>query len=106
LRTFLVIAMVANSLDLVATTFGIHWFGNAEGNPLLAPLAHNHWWAFVLFKGVVVPFLIWHLFRQHRRYPRLVPVGFAIVNVALAVALGQWAGWMAGVMATSPLGPR
>ena len=53
MRIVYFLAIAANSLDLVATTLGIHWFGNREGNPLLAGVAHGHWWAFVLLKGVL-----------------------------------------------------
>jgi uncharacterized membrane protein len=105
MKTFLCVALVANSLDLVATTFGIHWFGNQEGNPLLAPIARGHWWAFVLLKGVVVPLLIVWLFRLRSASPRLAPLGLALVGVVLTAAVGQWAGWMAAVMATTPFHP-
>ncbi len=101
MRTFFFVAVLANSLDLVATAVGIHGFGNQEGNPLLAPIAHGHWWVFVVVKGVLVPLLIVHLFRLRHVHPRLVPVGLALVAAAMTVAVGQWAGWMAGVIATS-----
>ena len=58
MRLVLFLAVVANSLDLFATSVGIHWFGNREGNPLLAPVASQSWPAFVLLKGVLVPLLI------------------------------------------------
>ena len=101
MRTFLFVAVLANSLDLVATSVGIHWFGNQEGNPLLAPIAHGHWLTFVMLKGIVVPLLIVHLFRLRHIHPRLVPLGLALVAAVMTVAVGQWAGWMAGVIATS-----
>ena len=57
MRILLFLAVVANSLDLVLTTVGIHWFGlnNREGNPLLAPLVRHQWLLFVLVKGAIVP---------------------------------------------------
>ena len=51
MRMVLFMAIVANSADLLATTFGIHYFKNGEGNPLLADLAHHHWPIFVMVKG-------------------------------------------------------
>ena len=103
MRIVLFLALVANSLDLVATAFGIHWFGNREGNPLLAGIAHHHWWIFIAIKGLVVPALIVCLYRYRDRSPVLSTVGMAIVTVALTVAVGQWLGWMAGVLATGPI---
>jgi len=97
-RLVLFIALLANSLDLVATALGIHWLGNREGNPLLANLAHEHWLAFVLLKGALIPLLIVQLYRYRRRTPRLATVGMALVTVALTVAVGQWLGWIAGVL--------
>jgi hypothetical protein len=99
MRILLFLAVVANSLDLVVTAFGIHWpgFGNREGNPLLAPLAHHQWPLFVLIKGAIVPLLIVQLHRYRRETPVLSNLGMVIVTVALVVALGQWLGWMAGV---------
>ena len=99
MRLVLFIAMVANSLDLFATAIGIHWFGNREGNPLLATLAHQSWPAFVLLKGVLVPLLIVRLYRYRRETPVLASAGMGLVTIALTVALGQWLGWMAGVLA-------
>ena len=52
MRIVLFLAIATNAMDLVATTFGIHWFGNREGNPLLAALAHEHWLLFVWLKGL------------------------------------------------------
>ena len=98
LRTVLFLAVVANSLDLSATAIGIHWFGNREGNPLLAGLAHQHWAAFVLLKGVLVPLLIVRLYRYRLQTPVLATAGMGLVTLALTVALGQWIGWMAGVL--------
>jgi uncharacterized membrane protein len=98
MRIVLFLAVVANSLDLIATALGIHWFGNREGNPLLAGLAHANWWMFVVLKGVVVPLLIWRLYRYRARTPGLAVAGLALVTVALTVAVGQWLGWMAGVI--------
>jgi len=97
-RILLFIAVVANSLDLVVTALGIHWLGNREGNPLLAPLAHGHWWLFVLVKGVLTPLLIVQLGRYRVTSPVLATTGLAIVAIALTVALGQWLGWIAGVV--------
>ena len=98
MRILLFLAVVANSLDLVLTALGIHWLGNREGNPLLAGLAHDHWWMFVLFKGVIVPVLILCLNAYRRSSPMLASSGMALVTVALTVALGEWIGWMAGVL--------
>jgi uncharacterized membrane protein len=97
-QIFLFLAIVANSLDLVATALGIHWLGNREGNPLLAGLAQHHWWVFVALKGMLIPLLIWRLYRYRERTPGLAVVGLALVTVALTVAVGQWVGWMAGVL--------
>jgi hypothetical protein len=97
MRTVFFIAIAANSLDLVATTFGIHWLGNREGNPLLAGMAHSHWWMFVLLKGLLVPLLIVRLYRYRQSSPVLARAGLGLVTVALTIALGQWLGWMAGV---------
>ena len=98
----LFLAVVANSLDLVVTTLGIHWLRNREGNPLLAGLAHHHWWLFVLIKGLLVPILMVKLYQSRNSSPRMTAAGLAIIVMALVVALGQWLGWMAGVLATSP----
>lgn len=98
MRIVLLLAIIANSLDLVATAFGVHWLGNREGNPLLAPLAHNHWLIFVLVKGVIIPLLIVRLYRYRNQTPRLATVGMALVTVALTIAVGQWLGWIAGVL--------
>jgi hypothetical protein len=98
MRIVLFLAVVANSLDLVATSLGIHWFGNSEGNPLLAGLAHHHWFVFVALKGLIIPALIWYLYRMRLRTPQLTAAGLALVAVALTVAVGQWLGWMAGVI--------
>lgn len=99
LRLALIAAILANSLDLLVTAFGIHLFGNREGNPLLAGLAHHHWTAFVLVKGALVPLLIVWLYRARRREPILAPLGLAAAVVSLTIAVGQWLGWMAGVAA-------
>jgi len=98
LRIVFFLAVVANSLDLSATAIGIHWFGNREGNPLLAGLAHDHWPAFVLLKGGLVPLLIVRLYRYRQQTPLLATAGMGLVTLALTVALGQWIGWMAGVL--------
>jgi uncharacterized membrane protein len=98
MQTVLFLAVVANSIDLFATAIGIHWFGNREGNPLLAGLAHEHWVAFVLVKGALVPLLIWRLYRYRHQSPRLSTAGLALITVALTVAVGQWLGWIAGVV--------
>lgn len=98
LRTVLFLAVVANSLDLFATAIGIHWFGNREGNPLLAGVAHQHWPVFVAIKGLLVPLLIVRLYRYRQQTPVLATAGMAIVTLALTIAVGQWLGWMAGVV--------
>src|SRR5919197_2121287 len=98
MRMVLFLAILANSLDLVATALGIHWFGNREGNPLLAGMAHQHWLLFVLVKGVAVPLLIVHLYRLRGTAPVLASTGMALVTVVLTVAVGQWLGWIAGVI--------
>ena len=103
MRIVLFLAIVANSLDLVATALGIHWFGNREGNPLLAGLAQNHWWMFILIKGVLIPALIVRLYRYRDHAPVLSTVGLALVTLALTVAVGQWVGWIAGVLAVGTL---
>jgi len=96
MRILLFLAIAANSADLVATALGIHYFENREGNPLLAGLAHGHWWLFVLIKGVLVPLLILRLNAFRRHSPALAGAGLALVTVALTVAVGMWLGWMAG----------
>lgn len=98
MRIVLFLAIVANSLDLIATSLGIHWLGNREGNPLLAGLAHGHWWLFVVVKGMVTPLLIWCLYQYRTSTPRLATFGMALVTLALTVAVGQWLGWIAGVL--------
>lgn len=98
MRIILCLALLANSLDLAATAFGIHGLGNREGNPLLAAMAHQHWWLFVLVKGLLIPFLILRLYSYRKRSPLLASAGLVLVTVALTVAVGQWIGWMAGVM--------
>ncbi len=101
MRIVLFLAIAANSLDLMATALGIHWLGNREGNPLLAGLTQNHWWFFVLFKGVVVPILIVRLYQARVSSPVLAGAGLALVTLSLTVAVGQWLGWMAGVIHVS-----
>ena len=98
MRIFLFLAVVANSLDLFATSVGIHLFGNREGNPFLAPIIAQSWPAFVLVKGVLIPLLIWQLYRYRRQTPVLATAGMGLVTVALTVALGAWIGWLAGVL--------
>jgi len=98
MRILLFLAVVANSFDLFATSLGIHWLGNREGNPLLAGVAHEHWLAFVLIKGTIVPLLIWRLYRYRAQTPRLTTAGLGLVTLALTVAVGQWIGWIAGVL--------
>lgn len=104
MRILLFLAIVANSLDLVATSLGIHGFDNREGNPLLAGLAHEQWLLFVLVKGLLVPLLILQLHRYQRSHPVLASVGMGIVTIALTVAVGQWLGWMAGVLTVAGMG--
>jgi hypothetical protein len=103
MRILFFLALVANSLDLVATALGIHWLGNREGNPLLAPLAHQNWLGFVLVKGLLVPLLIVRLYFFRARSPVIASAGMALVLVALTVAVGQWLGWIAGVLHCGPL---
>ena len=105
MRTVFFIAIAANSLDLVATSLGIHWLGNREGNPLLAGMAHGNWWAFVMLKGLLVPLLIVRLHQYRQTSPVLASAGLGLVAVALTIALGQWLGWMAGVLQVGGL-PR
>uniref|UniRef100_A0A832MLB1 DUF5658 domain-containing protein n=1 Tax=Eiseniibacteriota bacterium TaxID=2212470 RepID=A0A832MLB1_UNCEI len=98
MRILLFLAVAANALDLVVTAFGIHWFGNREGNPILAGLAHGRWPLFVAYKGVLIPLLIVVLYRMRRVTPALASAGLALVAVVFTVAVGQWIGWMAGVV--------
>lgn len=98
MQLLFILAILANSFDLFATSVGIHWFGNREGNPLLAPLAQQHWLLFVAVKGALVPFLIWKLYRYRRDTPRLSTAGLGLVTVALTVAVGSWLGWIAGTL--------
>ena len=98
MRIVLFLALLANSLDLVATALGIHWLGNREGNPLLATLAHQHWLLFVLVKGFLVPLLIVRLYVLRARSPVIASAGMAMVLVALTLAVGQWLGWIAGAI--------
>jgi len=103
MRVVLFIALLANSLDLAATAFGIHGLGNREGNPILAGIAHHHWWVFVLVKGMLVPLLILRLYHYRTRNPLLAGAGLLLVTFALTVAVGQWLGWMAGVLQVESL---
>jgi hypothetical protein len=96
MRILLFLAVAANSVDLVATALGIHYYHNREGNPLLAGMAHGSWPLFVLVKGLLVPLLILRLNSYRRSSPVLAAAGLAIVTVALTVAVGLWIGWMAG----------
>lgn len=98
MRIVLFLAVLANSLDLVATALGIHALGNREGNPLMAVLAHRHWLVFVLVKGLLIPLLIYRLYHHQKDTPRLARFGLGVVLIALTVAVGQWLGWIAGVM--------
>lgn len=98
MQVLLFLAIVANSFDLFATAVGIHWFGNREGNPLLAPLAEHSWLAFVAIKGALVPALIAYLYRYRRDTPRLSTAGLGLVTVALTMAVGAWLGWIAGAV--------
>jgi hypothetical protein len=103
MRIVFFLAIVANSVDLMATTLGIHWFGNREGNPLMADLAHHHWLMFVVLKGLGIPFLIWRLHDYRRSVPFLASAGLGVVTVAMTFAVGQWLGWLAGVITVSGL---
>ena len=106
MRIILFLAVVANSVDLLFTTLGIHWLGNREGNPLLAGLVQNHWWVFVLLKGLVIPLLILQLNAYRKGSPRLATAGIILVTIALTVAVGQWLGWMAGKATVAALLPH
>ena len=101
MRIVLFMAVVLNSFDLVATAFGIHAFLNREGNPLLAPIVHDHWWLFVIVKGILTPLLIVLLHRSRSHAPVLAALGMGAVTLALTVAVGQWLGWIAGVLRVS-----
>ena len=98
MRMVLFLAIVANSADLIATAFGIHWLGNREGNPLLVGLVHRHWWLFVPFKGLVIPLLILRLDCYRQRWPAMASTGMVLVACALTVAVGRWLGWIGGVL--------
>jgi hypothetical protein len=52
----------------------------------------------VALKGMLIPVLILRLYRYRQRTPVLANGGLILVTVALVVALGQWIGWMAGVI--------
>ena len=105
MRALFFIAVVANSCDLVATALGIHVFGNREGNPLMAELAHNHWLVFVALKGMAIPFLIWRLNHYRSTTPVLASAGLALVAIAITTAVGQWLGWIAGVLTVHGVPP-
>jgi hypothetical protein len=99
IRILMALAILLNTLDLIATSFGILRFGNAEGNPFLAALMQRSWLAFMLVKGVGVPLLLAFLVAMHRRSPRLVTLGMGLVVLALVVALGMWGMWYSGMLA-------
>lgn len=101
IRILMALAILLNTLDLIATSFGILRFGNAEGNPLLAALMERSWLAFMLVKGVGIPLLLAFLVVMHRHAPRLVLIGLAAVVVALSVALGLWGVWYGGMLASA-----
>lgn len=101
IRILMALAILLNTLDLLATSVGILRFGNAEGNPLLAALIERSWLAFMLVKGVGIPLLLAFLLTMHRRAPRLVLVGMGVVVVALTVALGMWGVWYGGMLASA-----
>ena len=103
MRIVLFLALLANSLDLIATTLGIHWLGNREGNPLLASLVRQNWLLFVLVKGCVVPLLIVQLHALRASSPVIASAGMAVVLVALTLAVGHWLGWIAGVVHVAAL---
>jgi hypothetical protein len=106
MRIVLFLALLANSLDLVATTLGIHWLGNREGNPLLALLVQQNWLFFVLVKGLLVPLLIVQLHQLRASSPVIASAGMAVVLVALTLAVGHWLGWIAGVVHVATLARR
>jgi uncharacterized membrane protein len=105
MRAVLLMAIVGNSLDLVATALGIHWLGNREGNPLLAGIAHQHWGLFVVLKGVIIPFLIYRLYRYRSSSPALATFGMGIITFAMTIAVGEWLGWIAGVLSVGRVHP-
>ena len=104
MRFALFMALLVNGFDLVATSLGIHWLGNREGNPLLAGIAHHHWWLFVLVKGVLVPALMVGLYRYRSSSPVIAAAGMAVIVMALTLAVGRWLGWIAGVVRVSSFG--
>jgi hypothetical protein len=42
------------------------------------------------------------LYQSRTSSPRMTAAGLAIIVMALVVAVGQWLGWIAGVLATTP----
>ena len=50
-----------------------------------------------------MPLLIVRLYRLRGSAPVLASTGMALVTVALTVAVGQWLGWMAGVIQVARL---
>jgi hypothetical protein len=50
---------------------------------------------------VLIPLLIVRLYRSRAHSPMLATLGMALVTVALTVAVGQWIGWIAGVLTVS-----
>src|SRR3989442_7731213 len=95
MRFVLFLAVVVNSLDLFVTSVGIHWFGNREGNPLLAPVVRQSWPAFVLLKGVLVPLLIVQLYRYRRGEAALFSPAEGSGTIALPTAAVAWV-WLIG----------
>ena len=98
MRSLLASAIILNSLDLIATALGIRVFGNREGNPLLADIAHHQWPVFVIIKGLLIPLLIVRLYHSRRKTWGLADAGLALVAIALSVAVGRWVGWIAAVV--------
>ena len=58
---------------------------------------------FVLVKGVIVPMLIVRLYRYRDASPTLARAGLVLVLFALTIAVGQWLGWIAGVVHVATL---
>jgi hypothetical protein len=58
-----------------------------------------------VLKGLGIPFLIWQLNAYRRSTPLLASAGLGLVTVAMTFAVGQWLGWIAGVLTVSGL-PR
>jgi hypothetical protein len=102
MQTVLFLALVANSLDLLLSTLGIHYYHNREGNPLLAGVAHHHWWIFVLIKGALIPLLIVRLYATAAAHV-LATAGLARHDRSDGASYSGSAGWARSCQQT--LGP-